>query len=162
MIRGAGAQSAFIGFVQLVLDEAERAHPALSVIEHLDRRYEKAQDELFLLSGDGGLGHFPQDFQFAQGVAVRIGFQLRFAERVELDFFRQGEGIRAFHFSEFLDFRVGEGRLGRAAAAEHVHLLHPALAKRFQRIIGDIGSSQFLRRAGIRCAPRRPPHSPPR
>ena len=51
-------------------------------------------------------------------------------------------------FAEFLQFRVGEGRLRRTAPTEHVNIAHVAVLERFERVIGDVGLRQFVVAAG--------------
>ena len=63
-----------------------------------------------------------------------------------MHFFRQSQNVGIGQLTQFFDFGIRERRLRRSASPQQVHFFDTALAQRVERVIGNIGSGQFVRR----------------
>ena len=116
--------------------------------DDLDRRDQEVQHDPLGRPGERPLGELAQQLQVAIAGAVGARRDVGLRERVEHDGLGVDDHVDARQLAELLQLLVGEGRLGRAAAAEDVDLADPVALELVERVLGDVGGRQHLARAG--------------
>ncbi len=117
----------------------------LAVALDLDRRGEEAQHDPLLLALRLALGELAQRLDVDPGRLVGlVGLEVGGAGGVELDLGGVDDHVGVLHLAQLLDLRVGEGRLDRAAAAEHDDLADLLAVEQLDRVVGGVGLAQLV------------------
>ncbi|MBK8230960.1 MAG: hypothetical protein IPK72_10330 [Candidatus Eisenbacteria bacterium] len=146
LIGGLGSHRAVVRLDQLVLHDLDCLD--LPIADQLDRRDEEAEVDAAALPGGGALRVLLHDLDVRFDRAVGVGSEPFARILIEFRLVGRAGDVGFLHLAEFLDLGIGIGSLGRAAAREHVDVLHLALGQRLHRVVGDVGRHQFTLAAG--------------
>ena len=78
------------------------------------------------------------------GLVGLLGVEVGGAGRVKLHLGWVDDHVGVLHLAQLPDLRVGEGGLGRAAAAEHDDLANALVVEQLDRVVGGVGLAQLV------------------
>ena len=142
LVGGPGAQRALVVALDLVAADLDRLD-AVGALDGHRRAQEAQRDPLPGVRRRLAVGELAQQRDvLARGERALLLEPLS-GNRVELHLVASDDDVDPVEAAEVAQLGAGEGRLRRAAAAEHDDLLDLALAQRLERVVGDVGALEL-------------------